>query len=249
MRTQIKPVHVVLSAAIAFVVVAGAWLAVPAAVSVDTSGGSAVDTRSDTMLSKSCKGQDNCVDGWTLTSRLGDMLTFYEDKLGRRNQAYRILGIEFTTKKRPLTWYPDFGKGLRDVIVRLTQRARHDRDFALFQLGHEAFHLIEPIKPNSTGSYFEEGLASYFAVAYMERIGVRGGAGFISESNYLKAYELVVRLAKQHKDFFGRLRRLRQHTRSFSRLTHDDIRAAFPEAPATIARQLAEPFAAVRDIR
>ena len=239
MRTQITSAHVVLSAAIVLVAVAGAWLAIPAAVSVDGD----VNSRSDTMLSKSCKQRDNCVDGWTLTSRLGDMLAFYEAKLGRRNQAYRILGIEFTTKKRPLTWYPDYGNGLQNVIVRLTQRARHDRSFALFQLGHEAFHLIEPIKPNSTGSYLEEGLASYFAVAYMERIGVRDGAAFISESSYMRAYELVVRLAKQHKDFPSRLRRLRQQTRSFSRLNSDEIRAAFPDAPAAVARQLAEPFA------
>ena len=232
-----------LSAAIALVAVAGAWLAVPAAVRVDAGRSSTVSTRPDTMISKSCKGQDNCVDGWTLTSRLGDMLAFYEEKLGRRNPAYRILGIEFTTRKRPLTWYPDFGNGLRDVIVRLTQRARRDRNFALFQLGHEAFHLIEPIKPNATGSYLEEGLASYFAVAYMDRIGVRGGAGFISEDSYLQAYEMVVRLAEQHKGFYGRVRQLRQHTRSFSRLTSDDIRAAFPDVPAKIARQLAKPFA------
>ncbi len=239
MPNTITPTQITIISAIALLVIAGVWLAVQAAVvRVDE----VIQPRTDTMLSKSCEQLENCPDGWTLTSRLGDILAVYEKVLGRRNQAYRILGIEFTTGKRPGTWYPDYGNGLQDVIVRLTQAARYDRDFALFQLGHEAFHLIEPIKPNSHGSFLEEGLASYFAVAYMDRVGVRGGAQYIVGKSYKSAYHMIGRLATLHRDFHARLRRLRELSRSFSELTADDIRAAFPEAPATIARQLAQPF-------
>ncbi len=198
--------------------------------------------KADTMLSAPCKQTEKCLHHWTLTSRLGHILEFYEKALGRRNPAYRLLGLEFTSGQRPRTWYPDFGGGPNSIIVQLTQTARHDQRLALFQLGHEAFHLVEPIKPGSRGSFLEEGLASYFAVAYMNRIGVSGGAEYIAETNYRRAYDLVVRLAKQHKDFHARLRQLRQLTRSFSRLSSDDIRVVFPEAPAAIARQLAQPF-------
>jgi hypothetical protein len=209
----------------------------------------AADATQDTMLSKPCRKGEGCLHHWTLTSRLGDILETYEKSLGPRNRTYRVLGIEFTTSGRPRIWYPDFGNGLHSVVVQLTQSARHDRNLALFQLGHEAFHLVEPIEPGTKGSFFEEGLASYFAVAYLDQIGVRDGAAFIAEKNYRLAYDLVVRLTKLHSDFHPRLKRFRELHRSFSRVSADDIRAAFPETPAVVAQQLARPFenaAAVR---
>ena len=199
--------------------------------------------QTDTMLSKPCKKSEKCRHHWTLTSRLGHILEVYEETLGRRNRAYRILGVEFTTGKRPGTWYPDFGNGLQSVVVQLTEAARNNRNLALFQLGHEVFHLLEPIKPGGRGSVLEEGLASYFAIAYLDRIGIRGGEAYVTEKNYKAAYEMVARLAKLHRDFYSRLKRLRELNRSFSRISTDDIRAAFPHAPAAMARQLAQPFA------
>ncbi|MFT5507681.1 MAG: hypothetical protein ACI89J_000749 [Hyphomicrobiaceae bacterium] len=201
-----------------------------------------VDATQDAMLSKPCRKGDGCLHQWTLTSRLGHILETYEQLLGPRNRTYRVLGVEFTTSERPRVWYPDFGSGLQSVIVQLTQSARHNRKLALFQLGHEAFHLVEPIDPGTKGSFFEEGLASYFAVAYLDQIGIRDGAGFIAEKTYRLAYDLVARLAKQHSDFNPRLKRFRERHRSFSQISADDIRAAFPEAPAAAANQLARPF-------
>lgn len=245
MPTLLTPLRIAIVAAVVALIAAATWLTVPAAVRQDTIQTSTSDT--DTMLSKSCGERDDCLNGWTLTSRLGDILAVYEKILGRRNPAYRLLGIEFTSGKRPGTWYPDYGDGLNNIIVRLTPVARHDRNFALFQLGHEAFHLIEPIQPNSRGSFFEEGLASYFAIAYMNRIGVTGGERYIVGKNYKLAYDMIVNVANLHKpDFNARLRKLRELHRSFSRLTEDDIRAAFPQAPAKTARLLARPFSLAR---
>ena len=245
MPNALTPLRIAILAAIATLVAATTWLAVPAAVRQDQVRQPPDDT--DTMLSKSCGERDDCLNGWTLTSRLGDMLAVYEKILGRRNPAYRLLGIEFTSGKRPGTWYPDYGNGLNDIIVRLTPAARYNRNFALFQLGHEAFHLIEPIRPNSRGSFFEEGLASYFAVAYMNQIGASGGARYIVGKHYKLAYDMIVNVANLHKsDFNARLRRLRELNRSFSRLTEDDIRAAFPRAPAQVTRHLAQPFATAK---
>ncbi len=56
------------------------------------------------------------------------------------------------------------------------------------------------------GSFFEEGLASYFAVTYLNHIETRDGAAFITEKTYRLAYDLVARLAKQHSDFNLRLK-------------------------------------------
>ena len=201
-----------------------------------------VDGTGDPMLSQPCRKGAGCLHHWSLTSRLGHILEDYEKALGARSRAFRILGIEFTTSRRPGIWYPDFGSGPQSVIVQLTRSARHNRDLALFQLGHEAFHLIEPVAPGQKSSVFEEGLASFFAVAYLEKIGVRKDAQWIAGENYRLAYDLVVRLANLHDDFYPRLKRFRAQHRSFSRISAGDIRGAFPQVPTTIAQQLARRF-------
>lgn len=205
-------------------------------------GAESMAAKGDTMLSRPCSQGEKCLHHWTLTSRLGHILEAYEAVLGPRNRAYRILGVEFTTAARPGTWYPDFGNGTQSIVVQLTRQARRDRNLALFQLGHEVFHLIEPIRPGSRGSVFEEGLASYFAIDYLERNGIRGGQRYISEQSYLSAYRMVARLAELHRDFMPRLRRLRERHRTFSGLSSDAIRAAFPNAPAALVAKLAQPF-------
>lgn len=194
------------------------------------------------MLTSPCRKSEGCLHQWTLTSRLGHMLETFEKVLGPRNGTYRILGIEFTTANRPQVWYPDFGNGLKSLIIQLTRNARHDRNLALFQLGHEAFHLIEPVKPGTTASYFEEGLASYFSVLYLKQNGIRDGASYLTEKKYRVAFDLVVRLTEEHRDFNARLKRFRAQHRSFSRISMKDIQSAFPEAPAADAEQLARSF-------
>ena len=194
------------------------------------------------MVSRPCVRPEPCQQTWTLTSRLGHILDTYEASLGPRNKAYRLLGVEFTTDRRPRTWYPDFGKGAINVIVQLTQSARHDLRLALFQLGHEAFHVIEPIAPGSPGSYFEEGLASYYALQYMASQGIQGGEELLTEPNYKASYELVLKVVALHDDFLPRLRKLREITRSFSKIREDEFRAAFPNTPAQVARQLVAAF-------
>lgn len=177
------------------------------------------------------------------------MLETYEKILGPRDGTYRMLGIEFTTSNHPQIWYPDFGNGLASVIVQLTGSARHDRNLALFQLGHEAFHLIEPVKPGTSASYFEEGLANYFSVLYLKQNGIRGGAAYLTEKKYRLAYDLVIGLTKHHRDFNARLKRFREQNRSFSNISTGDILAVFPETETAVARQLARPFGKAAPVR
>lgn len=202
----------------------------------------ATNTGADQMLSRPCVQPEPCHQTWTLTSRLGHILDFYEAQIGPRNRAFRLLGVEFTSDRRPRVWYPDFGKGPNNLIIQLTREARHGAALALFQLGHEAFHVIEPIKPGDKGSYLEEGLASYFSLQYMKSQGFRGGERLLTETQYRHAYDQVVRVVALHDDFYKRLRQLREITRSFSRLSEDEFRAAFPNTPALMARNLVSEF-------
>jgi hypothetical protein len=196
----------------------------------------------DQMVARPCLKREGCHQTWTLTSRLGQILEHYEKRIGRRSSTYRLLGVEFTTAPRPSIRYSDFGTGSRTIIIQLTQQAARDAELALFQLSHEAFHTIEPIKPGTAGSYLEEGVANYFAIDYLQRQGISSGQTFLTEQSYRSAYDRVVRLAELHDDFDERLRGLRQQTKSFSRVAPDDIRATFPNAPEGLAQQLAQEF-------
>lgn len=203
----------------------------------------ATDADADLMMTRPCQQKEKCVHTWSLTSRLGDILQSFEARLGPRNPKYRLLGVEFTKGGRPRIWYPLLGGKFRDVIIQLTPRARRSHGLAIFQLGHEAFHLMEP-GDGVAASFLEEGLASYFAIAYMRSRGMHNGESFLTESSYRSSYEMVKKLAQLHRDFDRRLKRLRRLRGSFSRISSDDIREAFPRAPAQIARELAKRFRA-----
>ena len=196
----------------------------------------------DLMLAGPCPPTERCHQSWTLTSRLGDILEKYEELVGPRDATYRVLGVEFTTQSYPRIWYPDFGNGTRSVIVQLTESARQKLSLALFQLGHEAFHLLEPLGPDKPTSNWEEGLASYFAVQYLRGINIDSGEKFLTQISYRTAYDQVVQVARLHEDFHARLRRMRTGGGSIARATADDIRAAFPKVPEAVAAELARPF-------
>lgn len=202
----------------------------------------AADSRSDQMLARDCARSSGCTQTWTLTSRLGHILENYEKRLGPMNRAYRLLGIEFTTGARPRIWYPNFGSGPKSIIIQLTSRARRNRELALFQLAHEAFHLLHPVKPGGPASVLEEGLASFFAARYLEANGITERPEPPREAAYRSAYETVAELAARYPDFDQRLRRFREHNGGFSDASPDEIRAAFPSIKAHAAGRLAAPF-------
>lgn len=194
------------------------------------------------MLARDCTRSEACTQTWTLTSRLGQILEDYEQRLGPARRAYRLLGIEFTNGPRPRIWHPNFGSGPKSIIIQLTRRARRHHQLALFQLAHEAFHLLDPLAPGARTSVFEEGLASYFAARYVKANTTATPPTPLSEPAYRTAYDHVAALAARHADFAKRLRRLRELNGGFSQITPDEIRAAFPNIKPREAAALAQPF-------
>ncbi len=203
---------------------------------------SAASPGDDLMLARDCPRTESCTQTWTLTSRLGQILEDYEQRLGPAARTYRLLGIEFTTNPRPRIWYPDFGSGPNSIIIQLTQRARRHHELALFQLAHEAFHLLNPLKPGARTSVLEEGLASYFATRFVKANTKAETPSLFSEPAYRTALDHVAALAARHPDFTARLRRLRELNNGFSTLSPDKLRAAFPNIKAREAATLAAPF-------
>jgi len=191
------------------------------------------------FLARPCPANAGCHQTWTLTARLGQVLEFYEARLGQRSAEYRLLGVEFTDERRPGIRFPDYGNGQRSVIVQLTPKSATNHDLALFQLAHETFHLLEPVSPGGKVVYLEEGLASFMAIEFLKtQKGIDAGAQFLSEAPYLESHELVASLAAQYTDFHARLKQLRETSKSFSEITPLQLRAAFPKTDGSVLTKL-----------
>ncbi len=101
---------------------------------------------------------------WTLPSLLGHFLAELELAYGPRDRDYTPLGIEFEGN-RPKLWYPGNRK---HVSIILSDSARTDWKQSVFQLAHEAVHLLSR-SGNQSAPMIEEGLAVSYSHAISER--------------------------------------------------------------------------------
>jgi hypothetical protein len=192
-------------------------------------------------LAKPCDPGASCLFSWTLASRLGHILRFVEDRFGPRDKSWTILGVEFTSRDAPQVWYPTYDGVGGAIIVQLTRAAATDETRALFQLSHEAVHLLSPAGPGAGASVLEEGLATWISLQYLRAIDRAVGPNYISAPRYERAYRLVERLS-QRPDFLAGVRMLRQVPAGLSAVTAADLLRAWPGLPFADAQVLAERF-------
>src|SRR5512133_1556486 len=77
---------------------------------------------------------------WTLTTKLGALLSEAEALYGPRDPSWTPIGIEFS-EDGPKIWYPG---NRRHISIMLSDKCRTDLKRAQFQLAHEAIHLLAP---------------------------------------------------------------------------------------------------------
>ncbi len=171
--------------------------------------------------------------GWTLTSLLGEFLHSLEVKFGPRDQAYAPLGIEFCGD-RPRLWYPG---NRRQVVIMLTDSAREDTPRAIFQLAHEAVHLLAPTGGRGA-PVVEEGLATLFS----HEVSAALGLGLVSSAPaYLNAAGLAARWLKDDPDG---IRRTRLTEPGFALWRPATLLSANPGMQGDLAHALCQPFEA-----
>jgi hypothetical protein len=102
---------------------------------------------------------------WTLTSHLGDILARAEERFGQRNREWSILGVEIGPEC-PQVWYPGNRK---HVVVQISREVHLKPHFAIYQLAHEAVHLLDPSGARRSNN-IEEGLAEHFAGYYQVHV-------------------------------------------------------------------------------
>lgn len=192
------------------------------------------------LLAEPCSS--GCAYTWTLASRLGQALRAAESRFGPREQGWTLLGVELARVEAPQLWYPSFGATNRQIVIQLTADVASDERRALYQLAHEVVHLLNPKR--EPVSRFEEGLATLFALEFLNAQGFAVGPDFIAAARYRAAYDDTARLAALHPDgrFDVAVRLLRQNADGLSPLTAEQIALSFPNATAALAEALSRPF-------
>jgi hypothetical protein len=166
---------------------------------------------------------------WTLASRLGEMIELIEEQFGERDRSWTILGIEFYDTG-PQTWFPgDCGH----IIIQLGLLAKQDLVQALFQLAHEAVHLLDPVR---SATVLEEGLATYFSLQYIKEFR----PNFInSDRKYMAAARLTADLLNLNP---LTIKTIRSRGIKISEITDYHLLAVCPKLPKSLAVALATPF-------
>ncbi|MGV6809976.1 MAG: hypothetical protein ACWA5U_08880 [bacterium] len=179
---------------------------------------------------------------WTLTSRLGQSLKLAEEKYGKRDPKWTILGIEFAKREQPAIWYPFSQEDKHYIIIQLTPDTLDNHKQALFQLAHETIHLLSPVGGGHPTNVLEEGLAVYFSLFFVQQEGIDIKTDYISGANYRQAYELVKALYGAYPQTDNIIRQIRKEKGRLSGLSVADLQHYFPNLDKDSATLLITPF-------
>jgi hypothetical protein len=166
---------------------------------------------------------------WTLTTRLGQMLSRAESLYGPRDSSWTILGVEFAPNPPPMIWYPG---NCKHIAIRLAPNALNSEAVALYQLAHECIHLLAPTGSNKA-NVLEEGVATAFAEDFVS------APQFTREVSYIRAAAVVRELLVSEPDAIPRLRRVEPY---FYRMTPQTFSVAGLQSPASVVSELLSTF-------
>ena len=176
------------------------------------------------------QGGDDKANTWTLATRLGDMLHLAEELFGPRDSSYTILGIEFADDG-PRIWYPKYREDKNDtnIIIKLSPGVATNAVGAYHELAHETVHSLAPVEMEPT-TYFEEGVACYFADYYIRnRLGIQ--RGWSIGENYECALSRIRPLLDKDKHCVSKLRDVEP---SFSKMGKELIGNALDLCPEQV---------------
>ena len=170
---------------------------------------------------------------WTLTSRLGQMLREIEFLYGERDKSYTLLGIEFQ-KDSPCNWYPG---NCKHVIIQLSLSSQTNLPCALFELAHEAVHLLSP-QGKQVANHLEEGLATFYSWHYMKKT-LNLDYSHHGTKKYQTAALMVQKLLSLRADFFIEARKFEP---IISKISASLIMQLCPEFDEDMAQILTSSF-------
>jgi hypothetical protein len=170
---------------------------------------------------------------WTITSKLGHILSVAEAKYGPRDYSYTILGVEFNQDGHPRIWYPG---NCKNIVIQISLNCINDLNRAVFQVAHEAIHCLSPTGIKSA-NILEEGLANLFSIEYALENG--SGVWIPNNQKYSDPSELVKRLIKIDPEIIKKLREIEP---TISAINKDLILKINPDVPEELADALTNKF-------
>ena len=187
----------------------------------------------------------NGVYRYTLAHETSKFIAEIEDMFGPRDSSFTYVGLEFdeTPDARPMNWFPKFGipsdekgKRSRHVLIRLGERAIHDPQYALWQLAHECFHLLDPWQKELYGrstTVLEEGIAASYQDTRVTKF-------HNIESSYVEAKSLVEPFMPNLVDAVKHIRM--QHRVRIGDIDHDILLKHCSGMEFEVAEKLCNPF-------
>ena len=158
-----------------------------------------------------------------LVSWLVDMLHIAEELFGPRDPLYTIADIAFMGDVPCIRCSEN-----HQIIIQLTNSAATDMLTSCYQMAHETVHLLAPIG-NQAATNFEEGVASYFAMYYMQNYYVPEKPGDFDWGPNHPSYRCVLKVIKPRLDEdIDCIRRLRKNQPSFQKMSKETVSEEFP---------------------
>lgn len=166
---------------------------------------------------------------WTITSKLGAILRDAEEKYGKRDESYTILGIEFTNQSTPKIWYPENNK---QIIIQITLACEDNINKAVFQVAHEVIHCLSPTGIKNA-NVLEEGLATLFSIDYT--LQNNHGTWFPEITEYSNALNFMRELISIDPDIIRKIRKIQP---TLSMIDKDLILKTNVNVPLSLAESL-----------
>ena len=170
---------------------------------------------------------------YSITSRLGNIISNAEKLFGERNKDYTLLGIELTNGEYPQIWFPN---NCRHIVIQITFDCLTDMNEAIFQVAHECVHCLCPNNTGKPTTILEEGLATWFSIDYTSKLGINIQ---LSRQNYQIAYELVSKLLEYD---FSIIKKARITSPNISDITTELLLSLCPNISNHLVNELTKPF-------
>ena len=138
-----------------------------------------------------------------------------EEIFGKKTD-YEFEGVTYRNGK-PQVILSDtyFLTGVKAYVVKLSGHANDDRKDGIFQLSHEAVHLLSPVEQDEAEgnevNYLEEGMATWFSKKITEEETKDleyCDLAIAKDEKYEKAYGLYLKLIAIDKDAVKKLREI-----------------------------------------
>lgn len=173
----------------------------------------------------------------TLTGELDGIFELAENYYGSKDNAYKILEIQFANQTHGQIYYPGIAK---ELIINLPIGLAQSRNDCLYLLAHEIIHCLSPeaahnnIPPNR----LEEGIATNFARQYMNHINM-GNFWSSWNDDYNLAQSEVEKLLQCDDGIIKQVRKIQP---SISRISSKNLISTNSAIEESLANQLCTTF-------